>query len=988
MPVHKTLEASKVLGLCALMMGSGSGCIAPATELTLRFDTNIAASRQPTLRVFAFDGSLGAAEALRRSATAQPLFLDSELGRRWAPGSVTISPREGGPRDGFVTLWMVVTANADGLQPAMRLTRMARARFVRGTSQQARIFFNARCVDSAVGCTSVPAERCTVSERCVEQGATCGDQGECVDVELPTSVGRDAEPPDVEPRADASAQRVDAQTIDSVALDADAGPEAGFDARDARPEAGVDGGQDAADAFDAALGDADASQDASSTDVVSGDADAGPRDVVADVAFEGPAAPPSRFALGRAHSCVLSAIDPVLGFDGPTVTRCWGENTRGQLGDGLASFPSRGVPGNVFVAESFVSIHAGLGTSCGRTRAGALWCWGENDVGQIGDGTTTQRTCPVPVSGLRTTVSASVGEGHVCAVDTTGTVWCWGLNNFGQLGDGTTTNRRAPTAVPGITDAIEVAAGAGVTCARTRSGRASCWGNAAFGTIPGMTGAVMAPARVTSFDDVVRVQLRQRHACVTRASGEHWCWGDNSSRAPAPSSMAAIAPPTPLAIGPSASTIAVGHDMSCAIVAGGAVHCWGANVRGQLGRGVTGAIGAPAPGLSDVVELGTGLAKVCARTASGSVLCWGTDVAPLPVRDSAVPIPMLSSVTQVSTGDAWACARREDGTVWCWGIGGGLVLGARESASFTPVRIMPFVDALDVSLGLDYGCVRTLSAVSCWGNGASGQLGNGVAMPSATPVAVRFAPGVIDDVIELKTGGAHACVRRRSGPVLCWGANTLGQLGDGTRTNRAAPVAVRGLPADVEELALGGTHSCARTRGGNVWCWGSNDYGEIGDGTLGTPTATPVVVLADSSGTPFADARAISASRRGSCALVSMGRVRCWGHNRYRHIDTSRINRVYPSPLSVVEDAVEISGGGYWNEHCVRRAGGRVACIGSEDVGFVTEVPGFVDARAISSGGRSYCALRSDGTVVCWGSGQYGELGFDPGWSPLAITGL
>jgi alpha-tubulin suppressor-like RCC1 family protein len=170
---------------------------------------------------------------------------------------------------------------------------------------------------------------------------------------------------------------------------------------------------------------------------------------------------------GYVHSCGVTTT--AEGY-------CWGDGSRGDLGNGSTSTPL--VPVLVSGGLTFATMAAG-GTedSCGLTTSGAAYCWGWNGYGQLGDGSTSLlSTTPVPVAGGLTFTSISAGDAHYCALTAGGAMYCWGLNRFGQLGDGTTTDRNAPVAVSGGLTFSAVSAGRDHTCGLATSGIVYCWG--------------------------------------------------------------------------------------------------------------------------------------------------------------------------------------------------------------------------------------------------------------------------------------------------------------------------------------------------------------------------------------------------------------------------------------------------------------------------------------------------------------------------------
>ena len=278
----------------------------------------------------------------------------------------------------------------------------------------------------------------------------------------------------------------------------------------------------------------------------------------------------------------------------------------------------------------------------------------------------------------------------------------------------------------------------------------------------------------------------------------------------------------------------------------------------------------------------------------------------------------------------------------------------------------------------------TTGEVRCWGQNTAGQLGNGSRTQQNTPVAVTGLPR---PATALGAGWNHTCAILDSGALYCWGANADGQLGDGSTTDQAAPVAVIGLEANVLSVIGGGQHTCAlqaTPNGTTAFCWGSNWNGALGDGTTNSHR-TPVAVVGLRPGV-----MALAAGSHSTCAIVEpvagAGRVQCWGVNRAGQLgDGTLLYRTQPTLVSNLPSPVTaVSTGG---EHSCAIQGDKLFCwgangywqLGVTDRGLSTlpvAVPDLATAvQAVRAGKNHTCAVAISGSLFCWGNNWAGQLG-------------
>ncbi len=347
-----------------------------------------------------------------------------------------------------------------------------------------------------------------------------------------------------------------------------------------------------------------------------------------------------------------------------------------------------------------------------------------------------------------------------------------------------------------------------------------------------------------------------------------------------------------------------GSGFTCALTNAGNVLCWGDNYYGQLGDGTASGRAYPAPvgGLgANIVGLATGGRSACIITTTGALKCWGDNYygqlgdGTTTVRRSPVVVSGMSvGVRDVSVGWSHTCAVTAAGATWCWGSNSSGQLGDGTQTNRTmPVLVLGLAsDIVAVQAGGAHTCALTTAGeVKCWGDNYSGQLGDGTKIKRLTPVSVS---GLNQRVTALATTTDHNCVRLADGSAKCWGDNYVGQIGDGTKVDRAVPVTVVGLGNDVAKIETGIQTTCALNSTGGLKCWGTNYWGQVGDGTWDTHT-TPVQVVGLASG--------VVKPAQGwnhNCALMQSSGVKCWGADDDGQLGTGTATYISQTPADVI----------------------------------------------------------------------------------------
>jgi alpha-tubulin suppressor-like RCC1 family protein len=670
---------------------------------------------------------------------------------------------------------------------------------------------------------------------------------------------------------------------------------------------------------------------------------------------------------GRDHTCAIDHRGRVA---------CWGGNAAGQVS--LHGPANVLVPQHVELPEPAVQVGAGRYFSCARGTSGRVWCWGSNDRGELGQGTTSSAQLPVEVAlggdvaaelgvgayhacivrerdravvcwgnnrfkalarlepdfgaapeaipGTEGTKQIAIGHRHSCLIDADDRAWCWGREDYLQLGAPASASDPLPRLVESLTaPVISISPGGRTTCAIDAGGILRCWGLGEDGQLGNGSFALQPVATPSAavLTDAVDVEVGSRGGCARRRSGAVACWGMTDTGNGIPE----VAPAARASSISGADLLSHGYFHACAI-SEGALACWGWNEEGQLGRGTRGVVAEPTvvDAIATAAEVSTGVGATCIVDGDGQFRCWGVNdygqVGDGSLRSALVPLVIdtglsnrLGFASRYKRTCAWSPSQ-----VRCWGKNFfGEVGRARSRSEPRPGAVSNVTSISAVALGSTHTCAVAGGLVRCWGRNHYGQHGTGQRNNGgASPTTAMDITGAI----AVAAGDGHTCAIDDSG-VRCWGNNETGQLGQGTTTEyELVPGPTVALPTKPVSVHAGNHHSCALLDSGDVFCWGANNRGQLGQPATVTSTGTPVRVELG------APAAAVALSQSGGCASLTTGAIACWGEGSHYQLGNGT----------------------------------------AEDSFTPVEIAQLAGVRGLTRSSSGGCAIRSDGRLVCWGS--------------------
>jgi len=773
---------------------------------------------------------------------------------------------------------------------------------------------------------------------------------------------------------------------------------------------------------------------------------------------------------GRIHSLILLS-------DGSM--KATGYNGWGALGDGTTT--QRTTPVIVSTVSNITAIAAGFNHSIARKSDGTLWVWGGNSDGQLGDGTNSQRNTPQQITSLSSTDQIGAGHDHTVAVTSTGVVYTWGKNDAGQLGSGTTSSRSTPATISG-TDYVwnvappvfspaagtyntnqtvvvtcetagatihytqngaepteadpTIASGSSIVVSTTQTLKAKAFKSllpesdttsATYTLKPVMPSFTPAAGTYTSPQDVT--MTTSTTGATIRYTTDGSTPSESSATYTAPVNVATTTTLKAVAIksGWTTSDIRTGtYTMNFGTLAAPSV----SPAAGAYESSVTIEMSSPdaiatiryttngsTPTASSTVYAGPFVLNVTATvkakafhpdyTTSPETAVNYTIQASPPAFTVGTGTHSPGTLVTITSPEPTATIRitlngadpttqdpsLPSGTVL---VVGGFVLKARafrSGATNSAITAATYTLSSPLSAGVvAAGGSQTLLATPegllyAWGLNSSGQLGDGTTSNRLAPILVPTLTGVA----AIDGGDSHTVAATYDGRLFAWGSNGSGRLGDGTTTNRSRPIEITALNA-VVMVAAGSSHSMALTSGGNVYAWGLGSSGQLG---LGSTDSQSVPTLISS----LSNVSAIAAGASHSLAVTSNGELYAWRANNSSQLgDGTTQTRTSPVLISGISDVVAVAAGSSHTAALTRDGSVYVWGAGSNgQLGLgdtasrtvPTKLTGLT-AIAIAAGNNHNLALRVDAVLVAWGlntSGQIGDGSTTLRTSPVVVAG-
>jgi len=673
----------------------------------------------------------------------------------------------------------------------------------------------------------------------------------------------------------------------------------------------------------------------------------------------------------------------------------WGDGYFGKLANGTDAYYSTPVQ-TIDGGTEWVQVAGGDHHSLLVHDDGTLWTCGYNNKGQLGDNTVTKRSSPIQTTaGGNSWKQAEGGQGHSAAVKIDATLWSWGFNSSGQLGDGTTTNKSSPVqTVAGGTDWDQVACGGGFTGAVKTDGTLWMWGEFISGRLGIVgTGLKLSPVQTQSGGtDWKQIALGRAHVVTVKTDGTLWTWGANDRGQLGDGTIINKSSPTQTVSGGTDwKQASAGNRMTAAIKTDGTLWMWG---EGYLGDGTTLHRSSPVQTISggtDWAHVACGYYHTSATKTDGTLWGWGSNWAGQ-LADGTT-IDRSSPVQEITGGTDWVYSGCGEtftlaiiyvaptipvGELWGAGqnIAGQLGDGTKTTRSSPVQTISGGTDWASVAGGVQHvAAIKTDGTLWLYGAGSAGQLGDNTTVGKSSPVQT-ISGGT--DWAQAECATTATAAIKTDGTLWTWGTNIDGSLGY-TGPNTSSPTQTVSGGTDWAQVSCGQFHMAAIKTDGTLWTWGRNSNGQLGDGTT-TAKSSPTQTI--SGGTDWAE---VSCGNDYVVAVKTDGTLWSWGSNNKGQLGNNTTTKK-SSPIQTVAGGTDwvIADGGFDHTAAIKTDGtlwlwGDSYALGDGTItdrsSPVQTISSGTDWEQVKCGYNITAALKTDGTWWTWGANWTAQLG-------------
>jgi len=673
----------------------------------------------------------------------------------------------------------------------------------------------------------------------------------------------------------------------------------------------------------------------------------------------------------------------------------WGINTYGQLGISISTTPTGGIPTLGPEVAPFLNNTNWkiFGSSIGYHNFaiqsnGALWAWGYNGFGQLGNSSTANQSSPTQIGTLSVWTKMAPGFYHSLAIQSNGTLWSLGGNSYGQLGTSDLTHRSSPVQVGNLSTWTQISAGNYHSLALQSNSTIWSWGANSYGQL-GLSDLTnrSSPVQVGASNTWTQVATGMYHNLAIQSGGTLWLWGWNGINQLGQGTGDTSSRLSPVQITPIYwSNIATGvtAKSTLGVQSNGTLWAAGLNNSGVLGNNSTTNQSSliQVGNLSSWTKVGCSYNFAVALQSNGSMWAWGSQAAVGLLGNnssfgvsSPIQIGSLSVWTQVSVGVNHSLAIQSNGTLWTWGNNGSGQLGTSDITNrSTPSQVGASSTWTQISGGNTFSlALQSGGSLWAWGNNGSGQLGFYDITQRSSPT--QILPLYWSKVASSASNGSSFAVIQTNGTLWVCGYNQFGQLGTSDATSRSSPTQIGNLSTWTQVSSA--LHTLAIQSNGTLWAWGNNSYGQLGLSDL-TNRSSPVQVGANLWKQAFT-------GRNWTLAIQSNGTLWAWGLNSWGQLGLSdQNNRYSPTQVGSLSVWTQISAG-YYHALAIQSDGslwswgyniyGQLGLSDTTNRSTPTQVGSLSTWTKISVSFYNSLAIQSNGTLYAWGWNSSGQIG-------------